>query len=275
MFRDEFKERYTTIPFAIYRAHFDHRPKKGFPHQHMEAEIIAVLEGNVDFYMNGCHYEMKKGDIGVILPYAIHSASVTGECLTAYYCICFDLKLLSDEALVRGLLDNVLSVASPLIREENTCRVMADYIERAFLACEEQEKGWELISVGNISLVFGMLKKTGVFAENLKDKREKEFGKKIMEYIHHHFAEEITSRTVAEALFLNQSYFCRLFKQTFGCCFAEYITVYRLEKARMYLENTRMSISDIALRSGFNSCSYFNKVFKEKYAISPLQYRKK
>ena len=271
MFRDEFKVRYTTIPFAIYRAHYAYRAKEGFPHQHREAEVISVTEGMADFYINAQHYQVNKGELLLIPPYAIHSAFVAGDSVTSYYCICFDLKLLCDEELINGLEDGTFSAACPRFSKDPEA---ARYVEQAFLACERQDKGWELKAVGNMSLLFGKLKQEETFVTNLQGQKERQFGKNVMDYVSTHFSEEISSRTAAEALFLDQSYFCRLFKLTFGCCFAEYMSAYRLEKAKLLLKNSRLPVSEIAFQTGFNSSSYFCKAFKERLGISPLHYRK-
>lgn len=274
MFRDEFKERYTTIPFAIYKAYCNHRVKEVISHQHKEIELISITEGSADFYINAQLYRAQKGDILVIPPYAIHRADISANCITSYYCICFDLKLLCDEELKNGLETNTLSAENLIIKEKPYASSAAGYIENAFLACEQNKMGWELEATGNMSLLFGLLKKHSCFTENLQDKNEQKFVREIMAYINQHFSEMITSRTAADTLYMNQSYFCRLFKKTFGCCFADYITAYRLEKAKIYLTNTKMPVSQIAFQTGFNSCSYFGKAFKEKYGTSPLSYRK-
>ena len=274
MFRDEFKERYSTIPLAIYRAYCDHRVKEVISHQHKEIELISITEGSADFYINGQLYKAQKGDILIIPPYAIHRANISANTITSYYCICFNLQLLCDEELRNGLECNTLSAENLIRKEKPYAASIADYIENAFLACDRNETGWELETMGNISLLFSVLKKNFCFTENLQDKDEQQFARAIMSYINNHFSEMITSRTAADALYMNQSYFCRLFKKTFGSCFAEYITAYRLEKAKIYLTNTKMSVSQVSFQTGFNSCSYFGKTFKEKYGVSPLSYRK-
>lgn len=96
-----------------------------------------------------------------------------------------------------------------------------------------------------------------------------------LDYIGAHYAEKITSRSAACALFLNHSYFCRVFKKTFGCSFSRYLLAYRLEKARIKLKWETCSVSEIALASGFTDLCYFGKVFKKKYGAPSLAYRKR
>lgn len=274
MFRDEFKERYTTIPFAIYRAYCDHHAMEVISHQHREIELIAMTDGAANFYIDSHLRRVEAGDILVIPPYALHRAEISPNTLTSYFCICFDLNLLCDEELRSGLEENTLSTTHLIDRKKPYAKALADGIQNAYLACEQSKTGWELEAIGNMSLFFSILKKNACFTPKLKDKHEKEFGKRTMAYITDNFSEPISSRTAAGALYITHSYFCRLFKKTFGCSFEKYILAYRLEKARLCLENTKMPVSQITFQTGFNSCSYFGKSFKEKYGVSPLAYRK-
>ena len=274
MFRDEFKERYTTIPLAIYQARKDSGNVDVKSHQHKEIELIAITEGSADFYIDSKLYSIAAGDILVIPPYAIHSVKTAKNTLTSYYCICFDLKLLSDDSLKAGLETGTTSLEYKIEASSPIAEALLRYVESAFRACDSSHAGWELEAVGNVSLFFAELKKEGRFYQKLHDKSEKDFAKSAMSYILDNFSEPITSQTAANALYINNSYFCRLFKKTFGCCFSEYVTSFRIETAKIYLTSTNMSASEIAFRVGFNSCSYFGKSFKEKYGVSPIAYRK-
>ena len=53
----------------------------------------------------------------------------------------------------------------------------------------------------------------------------------------------------------------------------EYVMEYRLNTAKQLLDDTKMSITDISYHCGFSSNAYFGKIFREKYGMTPLQYR--
>ena len=274
MLRDDFKERYTTIPFAIYRANI---VKDEFlnvlSHWHNEFEIIAMTEGTAVFHIDSECFSAFAGDIILIPPCSIHRVEIKPDGITRYNCICFDTELLCDKELVKALSDGFVSTKSIVKADESYSKLLCEYTERACTACENGEKGWELDAVGCMSLMFGILKKNGVFAHSLHIKKENDFGKNIIAYIAENYSSKLTSRDAAEAFFMNGSYFCRLFKKTFDCCFSEYLLAYRIEKARVFLINTSMSVSQIAFETGFNSSSYFGKAFKERYGVTPNKYR--
>lgn len=272
MFKDEFKERYTTIPFAIYKAYRRREAMKVIAHQHKEAEIIAIIEGSAEFYIDSKCHRVTKGDILIIPPYALHRANALDSEITAYYCICFDTDLLCDESLKKGLETRTFSVENFVSHESPYAERFQNYIINAFVACEKNEKGWELDAVGNMSLLFGALKKNDFFVPVAAS--DTDFAKDVMSYIIENYASALTSRDAANEFFMDHSYFCRLFKKNFGCCFANYILDYRLEKAKIYLSTTDLPVTEIAFRVGFNDCSYFCKTFKKANGISPLSYRK-
>ncbi len=273
MFLDEFKKRYTTIPFAIYHACGLKGAQGVVSHQHKEMELIAIEEGGGNFYVNGIAYAAKEGDVLLIPPYALHRVTTTEDTVTSYLCICFDLSLLWDKKLAEGLESGTLSLSSYLINGQPGGKAAAGYIAEAFSACEENAIGWEMTAIGNMSLLFGLLKKQGCFTET-GGKAEATFAEKAVRYIAEHYASPITSRTAATSLYLNNSYFCRTFKKTFGCRFTDYLLAYRLEKAKVYVRDSHLSITEIAFKVGFHSCSYFDQAFKESVRLSPLAYRK-
>ena len=274
MFNDEYKARYTTIPFAVSRTDADGVCAEVITHQHREIEIIGVREGDVDFFVDSelCHLE--SGDILVIPPYALHRAVTSEAHHTIYSCICFDTELLCDAELDGDMKSGGRLVSGIIPAKAPYAKSISQQIEAAVFACEKKEEGWELEAVGNMSLLFATLKKNAKAKSSGQRSREANFGKRAMTYIIENYKTDATSKTAAEALLMNHSYFCRSFKRTFGCCFANYVLAYRLEKARIYLKNTNLSVTDIAFSVGFNNCSYFGKVFRERFGKSPLSYRK-
>ena len=80
--------------------------------------------------------------------------------------------------------------------------------------------------------------------------------------------------TVAEELHTNHSYLSTLFKKEMGVGFSDYLNEVRLKRSQDLLSSTGLSMVEIALRSGFESQSYFTKNFKKKYGMTPSQYRR-
>ncbi len=83
-----------------------------------------------------------------------------------------------------------------------------------------------------------------------------------------------TLSSVAKHFNFHPAYFSSLFKKIAECSFSEKILQIRLEQARRLLATTDTSIQEIIELVGFTEKSYFYKVFKRQYKMTPLQYRK-
>lgn len=96
----------------------------------------------------------------------------------------------------------------------------------------------------------------------------------VAKYICQNFNMQITLEDAAKQANMSSAYFSRKFKRTTGFGFKEYLSNIRLKEAATLLLETNASITDIALRCGYNDSNYFGDVFKKVKGISPHQYRK-
>ncbi|MCR8645295.1 AraC family transcriptional regulator [Paenibacillus sp. N1-5-1-14] len=95
----------------------------------------------------------------------------------------------------------------------------------------------------------------------------------IYSYISLHIEEPLSTKSVAEALGMNETKLTKLISGYFGQSFAELLTWLRIAYARAYLGATNLPISDIAYRAGFDSVKTFNRQFKAIIGDVPTKYR--
>jgi len=93
-------------------------------------------------------------------------------------------------------------------------------------------------------------------------------------YIEKHYNCPLALEHVANIACMSKYHFCRTFKRFDGISFKGYVKNVRIEKAKELLNNTGLSISEIAFEVGFQSLSYFNTLFKSHLNISPRNFRK-
>lgn len=93
-------------------------------------------------------------------------------------------------------------------------------------------------------------------------------------YIWSHYAENLSREDVANAVYLDSSYFSRIFKQKTGMSFISYLTTVRMEKAAELLK-TQMNVSDIAAAVGYLHRNRFITNFRQYSGYTPTEYRKK
>ena len=85
----------------------------------------------------------------------------------------------------------------------------------------------------------------------------------------------LSTAFVAEKLGISKSYLCYLFKQDFNDSLTKIIRKYRLKQAVIDIQNSNLSLHEITIKYGFKSPSYFSRIFKEFYGISPMEYKKR
>ncbi|WMJ80545.1 response regulator [Clostridium sp. MB40-C1] len=97
--------------------------------------------------------------------------------------------------------------------------------------------------------------------------------KRALNYIEKNFRENIMLKDVANYMKFSTTYLSKRFKKDMGTNFNKYLTQRRIEEAKKLLENTNISINDLAFDVGYNEPNYFCKVFKKLEGVTPLEYR--
>ena len=93
-------------------------------------------------------------------------------------------------------------------------------------------------------------------------------------YLQEHYTENLTLDNMAKQFHISKSSLTTNFKKMTGLTIKEYVRLYRIRKARQLLLKTNLSITEIALQTGFGNVTYFERVFKTFYEMSPLRFRK-
>jgi two-component system response regulator YesN len=84
---------------------------------------------------------------------------------------------------------------------------------------------------------------------------------------------EISVKIIADKLFLNSSYLSTVYKKNTGSSLVEYITMVKMERAKILIENTSMKNYEIADKLGYKDVEYFSKLFKKYTGICPSKFK--
>jgi AraC-like DNA-binding protein len=98
--------------------------------------------------------------------------------------------------------------------------------------------------------------------------------REITNYIIEHYSEIYGLEDLASILYMDKSYLSRIFKEVTNFTVNEFINCQRIGHARDYLLDDNLSIKEVSDKLGYESISYFDRVFKKYVGMSPLQYRK-
>lgn len=101
-----------------------------------------------------------------------------------------------------------------------------------------------------------------------------EIVERMTEYVRKYYYTDITVRELAEnILFMNQNYVSHLFAERKGISFSAFLRQVRVEHAKEFLKNADYSVTDVAMKVGYNDTSQFIRIFKQETGMTPKKYR--
>ena len=94
----------------------------------------------------------------------------------------------------------------------------------------------------------------------------------ILNYIQENYL-TVTLDELSEKFFLSKPYLSKYIKEKSGMTFGENVKRIRLNKASTLLRNGNMKVEKVAEAAGYQNVEHFNRLFKKKYGMTPVQYR--
>lgn len=127
-----------------------------------------------------------------------------------------------------------------------------------------------------LSIVYEILYETVLKSANYTPNHKYKKTEKGVEYLQKHLYDKNIDYTVpSELCGISYTYFKKLFIEKFGMPPVKYVVNMRLERGAELLSTDLYSVGEIARLCGFENVYYFSKKFKEKYLMSPSEYKKK
>ncbi len=251
------------------------------PHWHMGIEIILPLHNWYKVRVGEDSYTLKEKDILFLNTGVIHSleSPSKGERIILQ----FDLSLLYD----LNEFDTTLFMLPPALHmnKENHPEIYPVIYSLIDNIIKEHEKNTplkgpliysDLIRI-YVTLCRKIIYDQKFFSDTNHSKRH-EYIEKLMNtcnYINKHYMEDISLDFISDMTGFSKYHFSRLFKEFTNMTFHQYLTKQRLQKSETLLMDTDLSILEVALSSGFNSISNFNRSFKLNKGFSASEFRKK
>ena len=230
------------------------------PQFHRNYEVMYVFEGSVNLTVDGRNTVVEAGDFALFLSNEVHEMVPIGfsKCWFGVFSDDFvpefhkavtgktasDCRFHCDDNLMPFLQDNLLFPGIPCI-----------YRLRAalYILCGEYLRSVTLVDRTNPEYAL------------MND---------IVNFISENYQKKLILKDVAHALGYDYFYFSKLFHQTFGQSFNDYLSTYRFNAAIRALTDSELPIGTIASESGFQSIRSFNDIFLKRTGMSPVKYRK-
>lgn len=96
---------------------------------------------------------------------------------------------------------------------------------------------------------------------------------KTIDYMNANFSEKITLKKLCSINNMSESNFNKLFKEQTGLSPIKFLINLRINKAKKFLRNTNLSITDVSMKCGFYSVSHFSSCFMNAVNLSPTEYQ--
>lgn len=245
-------------------------PRAMHVHENL-VEVLLVYKGSGIYTIDNNKYIAKKGDLIFYNSEVVHDEfGGNGSNLGTY---CLGISNLK-----------IVKLGNNKIIEDNYCPIINcnEYFDDILSMFDIIRKSIDVdgIHVAEFSnfLVQALVVKFRIIIEkngDVKQIKEPSLAIKVKIYIDKNYNENISLKSIAEAVNANQYYLSHIFKEETGFSPMQYVTRRRIGEAQNLLINTQLSITEIAANVGYNNSNYFQNVFKKIVGYTPGSYRKR
>ncbi len=247
-------------------------------HWHPAVEIVMPLEGEYSMECNDIPFKLRVNDIIIICPGVLHH-------LYAHKGrrIIFQVDLSMIQSF--GEYDSFFSILQPaiVITPEDFPQIHPEVVRLMKDIYDEYFGNAPLKNVAIVQKFLSMLVMIGrSYTANpdrfagIKPTKQQEYTEKFMSmctYLTQHCTEDLTLDEMADMAGFSKYHFSRLFKEFAGMSFYKYLNTRRIAYSEKLLLDPDINVTEVAIRSGFNSISAFMRMFKIVRGCTPTQFR--
>lgn len=253
-------------------------------HWHPEIELTLILEGELEYQINGRTYHLVEGEGIFGNSNTLHTGySLSGgEC--RYLSFTFHPKMIygyEGSLIQRKYVEPVL--ISPRmkaihfrcseIRSKEILKLLADIHQWTLKRPDAYELKIKLV-LGRIwELLFSYMKELPEAPAG--DEKNIQRIKTMLSFMQEHYKEKLTLEDIASSVNICKSECCRFFKKHTSTTIFDYLLSFRVEQSLGLLTGTEYSITQIAEMAGFSDSCYYTKIFKKYKGCTPREFRKK
>ncbi|SFJ45116.1 AraC-type DNA-binding protein [Paenibacillus sp. UNC496MF] len=248
-------------------------------HAHASLEIGLCLSGTGRFYFGRKAYRVNRGDVFLVNNEELHIAQSDPDDPSRFLFLNFDgaLLLAEDPGLLlpfayRSSRFHNLIPAGSALAEAVTPWMLA--VEREL---RDREPGCLAMAKSALIQLCGLLLRhytRELSAEQqLSAARSANQTKALAQLVEQRYREPIGLRDVAEELGISMSRASRVFRETTGRRFADYVALLRVQEAKRLLAGSDRQVAHIGFDCGFQSLATFYRAFKDATGLSPVQFR--
>lgn len=246
-------------------------------HYHDAFEIYYLVSGERRYFIKDRTYQISAGDLVLINPNELHKTNEAGSPFHERILLNFKKEFLNGWAesdtylsiFYRGI--NVIRLAP--LQQGKIHKLLLNIINE----CDNRLEGFmdcsKALLIELLIEIYRYLQQTPqLIGYKFSETSEKIF--EVVRYLNEHYHEDLTLKTIQERFFISPYHFSRIFKKITGFNFIEYLNSVRTREAQKLLKETRLSVTAISEKVGFENLTHFGRVFKKITGVSPSAYRK-
>lgn len=239
-----------------------------FPlHLHKYLECFYVTEGTMRLEVGGTWFDVKPHDFAVVFPDMLHQFYVDDQVVS------HGIYVLGATALAGSFAD-ILQKYYPRTPVIESGKVHPDILHGLnTLLQSEGDPYYQDLRQAYFQILLARILPVCDLAEK-GEQMGADLAGQAVAYLSGHFKEQVSLSGMARHLGVSPYVLSRVFSGVLKTSFNQYLNELRLDYACYLLQATERPVTDIFLDAGFNSQTTFNRVFREKYLLSPREYRK-
>ncbi len=233
------------------------------PHFHDELELFWVQEGSVRVMVGSQWRELTAGQLAVVFPNTIH-AYQCGDAENLHTMVICQPSLLGESY---SRLQH-RAPAEPFLadlHEDITYAMEGLYRQRQNRPDRDMYRAYMRLIVARLLAEMELTATPEMKSIDLTSR--------LVEYLSKNFLLPLSLEDVAKALGVSRYHVSHVFSGRLKTSFSDYLNFLRLNFACELLQTTGKSISEISLDAGFSSQRTFNRAFRDRFGLSPRQYR--
>lgn len=258
-------------------------PNEGFQmlHWHEEVQFVYVISGNVRITVYTEEFLLSSGDCMFLNRNSLHRVSGIGDC--HYHSFLIPVRMLSffsgsimQQKDVASFTENPSFTCAPIYRsvsEYNSFLVELDALDRLYFTKKADSRHEYRLSVQITKLWLEFISLFPDMEQGIPVKNHERI-RLLLSVIHRDYKKQLSVETLASAAHISKTECLRCFRRFVQESPYQYLIRYRLHMSSVLLTTTDRSVTDIALLVGFHSASSYIRYFKERYQMTPKQYRK-
>ncbi len=253
------------------------------PHRHNYIEIMYVCQGGITHYIDGKELTMEQGDMLLLNQHVRHGVrraeyediGINFIALPEFFDI--PLQMLKEQNVIADFLLNTFRYNHPvshyLLFRLGNQKAIENLMENMIRSIIEGNPGEDSINQYSMGLVFlYLIKHMGHLEHNSSQCYKDVVVQATMKYIDTWYRTANLGK-VAQDFNLTVSALSKMIKNQTGYTFQEHLMRKRFQKAVIYLVETELPADEIAVNVGYENISFFYRQFKQRYGMTPRQYR--